>query len=41
MTHTIIIINFLKMRDLDYNQMYTFVFDHDYKFWTFLAIKDI
>ncbi len=27
--------------DLDYNQMYTFVFNHDYKFWTFLTIKDV
>jgi hypothetical protein len=27
--------------DLDYNQMYTFVLNDDYKFWTFLTIKDI
>jgi len=26
--------------DLNYNQMYTFVFNHDYKFWTFWTIKD-
>ncbi len=27
--------------DLDYSQMYNFVFNHDDKFWTFLTIKDI
>jgi hypothetical protein len=26
---------------LDYSQMYTFVFNHDYKFWTFWTIKNI
>jgi hypothetical protein len=39
MTH--IIIKKLKNlpEDLDYNQMYNFVFNHDDKFWTFLTIK--
>jgi hypothetical protein len=27
--------------DLDYNQMYNFVFNHDDKFWIFLTIKDV
>jgi hypothetical protein len=27
--------------DLDYSQMYNFVFNHDDKFWTFLTIKDV
>ncbi len=27
--------------DLNYGQMYSFVFNHDDKFWTFLTIKDI
>jgi len=27
--------------DLDYNQIYNFVFNHDDKFWTFLTIKNI
>jgi hypothetical protein len=27
--------------DLDYSQMYTFVLNHDYKFWTFFTVKDI
>ncbi len=40
MTHIIIIYLFLH-EDLDYNQMYNFVFNHDDKFWTFLTIKDV
>jgi hypothetical protein len=39
MTHIIIIIIFHE--DLNYSQMYVFFFNHDYKFWTFLTIKDI
>jgi hypothetical protein len=27
--------------DLDYSQMYSFIFYHDDKFWTLLTIKDI
>jgi hypothetical protein len=27
--------------DLDYSQMYNFVFNHDDKFWIFLTIKDV
>ncbi len=27
--------------DLDYSQMYNFVFNHDDKFWTFFTIKDV
>jgi hypothetical protein len=27
--------------DLDYSQIYNFVFNHDDKFWTFLTIKDV
>jgi hypothetical protein len=27
--------------DLNYNQMYNFVFNHDDKFWIFLTIKDV
>jgi hypothetical protein len=27
--------------DLDYNQMYSFVFNHGDKFWPFLTIMDI
>jgi len=41
MTHIIMKINVFLHDNLDYSQMYTFVFNHDYKFWTFLTIKDI
>jgi hypothetical protein len=28
-------------KDLNYNQMYIFVFHHGDNFWTFLTIKDV
>jgi hypothetical protein len=40
MTYIIKKIIFLH-EDLDYSQMYTFVLNHDHKFWTFFTIKDI
>jgi hypothetical protein len=40
MTH-IIVFYFILHENLDYSQMYIFVFNHDYKFWTFLTIKDV
>ncbi len=44
MTHHIIIIIIIIIildEDLDYNQMYTFVFNHGYKFFTLFIIKNI
>ncbi len=32
---------FMHEEDLDYSQMYDFVFNHGDKFWTFLTIKDV
>jgi hypothetical protein len=32
---------FFLHENLDYIQMYTFVLNHDYKFWIFLIIKDV
>jgi hypothetical protein len=32
---------FFLHEDLDYSQMYNFVFNHDDKFWIFLTIKDV
>jgi hypothetical protein len=39
MTHIIIII--ILHEDLNYSQIYVFLFNHDYKFWTFWTIKYI
>jgi hypothetical protein len=39
MTHIIILFYFILHEDLDYNQMNTFVLNHDYKIWTFLLLK--
>jgi hypothetical protein len=37
----IMIINNFFHDNLDYSQMYTFGFNHDYKFWTFWTIKNV
>jgi hypothetical protein len=41
MTHIIIKTIYILHENLDYNQMYNFLFNHDDKFWTFLGIKDV
>ncbi len=37
----IIIFFFFLHEDLDYNQMYTFVFNHDHKIEPFFTVKDV
>jgi len=41
MTHNIIKTFFFLHEDLNYSQMYNFVYNHDDKFWIFFTIKDI